>query len=159
MKWKDILKISRLELEIAREYAPEELAKRGRKVTRPDSKRLKGRPMSRFNEEDANRAKRERDKIMSRGKALREAEEARQKALEEYRNSPEAKKTQKYGKVMCRDCGSEYYADDNFKGKCDGGDSYTNNYGGKDGGCGAEGDDMFTVVEQGEMGNTERYMR
>lgn len=73
MTWKDILKISRLELEIAREYAPEELAKRGgRNVKRPPSKRQAPKPMSKpqiFSAEDRREAqKQKRKKIVDRYK-------------------------------------------------------------------------------------------
>lgn len=152
MNWEDILK------------------RRGRDVKRPASKSNAGRKMSGFSQKDADKAKRQRDKLMNSPEAQRARENSEfKRVLEEFRNSPEYKKEQeerkrlserseKYGKVMCRDCGEEYLTDGTFKGKCDG--KATNH--GKNrmlpDGCGAEGDDMFSVVQEGEMGNTKRYM-
>lgn len=129
-------------------------------MKRPASRNDGGRKMSGFSQRDADRAKRERDKLMNSPEAQRARDNQYwKKQREEYENSPEYKKeqeeaeetfqrAQKYGRVSCRECGSEYITDENFKGKCDGENS-------DDSGCGAENN--FTVVDEGEMGNTDRY--
>jgi RNA polymerase-binding transcription factor DksA len=168
MTWKDILKISRLELEIAREYAPEELAKRGgRNVKRPPSRRREGgRKMSGFSQTDADRAKKERDKLMNSP----EAQEARmrqqwKKEQEEYENSPEYKKEQEekqkeqqrveeHGLVYCKDCGTEFITDSNFNDKCEETPSVISK---RPVLCGAEGKDMFSLIQEGK--GTKGYGR
>lgn len=95
----------------------------------------------------------DRANIIARGaKEYREERDKKEREIKER----DSQKMRKYGGVSCRDCGTEYVADENFKGKCDG-VSATNHRYNLEGGCGAEGDDMFSVVEEGEMGNTERY--
>ena len=144
MNWEDILK------------------RKGRDVKRPASRKEVGRKMSGFNQRDADRAKKERDKLMNSPEAQRARDNQHwKKQREEYRNSPEYQKEQeeaertsqraeKYGRVSCLECGSEYITDENFKGKCDGKNSDYS-------GCGAENN--FTVVNEGEMGNTDRYKK
>lgn len=130
----------------------EDILKRGN-IRRPPSNKKSGRKMSGFSTEDADEASERRKKLMDspEAEAARIQRENREEQ-ERYRNSPEGKaeqskrdsnnkKAKEYGKLMCRDCGTNHIADSDFKDDCDA--------------CGSEGKDNFAIIEYGK--GTEGY--